>query len=93
VLAEYRGEIVRAIEDLHEAAQLGDEIGLPGELWPIYTHTGNLYQQYGDADAAREAFTHAAVLVHSLANSIEDTQRRANFLAAPQVQYVVERGA
>jgi predicted ATPase/DNA-binding SARP family transcriptional activator len=93
VLAQYRGKLARSIEDLREAAQLAEEIGLPGELWPIYVHTGRLYQACGNAAEARDCFARAVMLVHTLAQSIEEGQRRANFLAAPHVRYVVERGA
>jgi tetratricopeptide (TPR) repeat protein len=93
VVAQYRGEVARAIEDLREAAQLAEEMSLPGELWPIYAHAGRLYQECGDLDQAHRAFAHAAVLVHSLANNIEDAQRRTSFLAAPQVRYVLEHAA
>jgi len=93
LLDQYRSEIASATEHLQEAAQLAEEIGLPGELWPIYVHIGMVYQDAGDADQAHRAFARAAALVHALANSIEDVQRRGNFLVAPHVRYVLERGA
>ena len=92
MVAQDYGEIARAIEDVREAAQLAEAIGLPGELWSIYTYAGTLYQERGNLDQARRAFAHAAMLVHSLANNIEDTQRRTSFLAAQQVRYVLEHG-
>jgi tetratricopeptide (TPR) repeat protein len=93
VLAQHRGEVAMAIEHLRAAAQLAEEIGLPGELWPICSHLGELYQEQGDNQQAHAAFARAATVVRSLADTIEDAQRHATFLAAPQVRYVLERGA
>jgi tetratricopeptide (TPR) repeat protein len=93
VLAQRRGEVAMAIEHLRAAAQLAEQIGLPGELWPIYSHLGALDHEQGDNQQARAAFARAAEIVQSLATAIEDAHLRATFLAAPQVRYVLERGA
>jgi tetratricopeptide (TPR) repeat protein len=93
VLAQHRGEIAMAIEHLRAAAQLAEAIGVPGELWPILSHIGNLCQEQGNNQQAGAAFDRAAAIVQSLALSVEDAQRRATFLAAPQVRYLLERGS
>jgi tetratricopeptide (TPR) repeat protein len=92
VLAQHHSDIVMAIEHLRAAAQLAEEIGLPGELWSIFSDLGTLHQQQGDQQQARAMFARAAEIVQSLAKTIEDTQQRAAFLAAPQVRDALERG-
>jgi DNA-binding SARP family transcriptional activator len=91
VLSEHRHEFDQAIEHLREAARLAETIGLPGELWTIMSHLGTLYQERDDDPQSQAAFTRAAAIVHSLADTIADEQGRATFLAASQVRYVLER--
>ena len=64
---------------------------LPGELWQIKTSLTELYEQTGDREEARQAFSGAAEVVRQLAVKIRDKELREDFLSAPQVRRVLER--
>lgn len=91
VLAKSRGEIEAAIGHLQEAAMLAEEIGLPGELWPIQGVLGDLYLMQGETEQAHAAFKQAAAIVGELADALGSDEQKANFLASPLVQRLLER--
>ena len=91
VLDQYRGEVDRAIAYLQEAAQLAEEIGLPGELWLIQAALAELYRQQGNDEESSTAFRQAASILYRLADSLEDADHRTTFLASPQVRRILER--
>lgn len=90
VLEQYRGETGVAIRCL-QAATLAEEIGLPGELWPIQAALGDLHFKQGEIEQARSAFKQATAIVRKLADNISSDEQRANFLASPLAQRVLER--
>jgi predicted ATPase/DNA-binding SARP family transcriptional activator len=92
VLAQYRGEVERAIEHLQEASRLAEEIGLPGELWSIRAALGEWYLKQRDKQHAHDNFMEAATIVHMLTDTLEDEKHRASFLASPLVQRALEQG-
>lgn len=91
VLAEWEGDVEQAITHLQEALTLAEEIGLPGEQWPILAKLGELYQAIGDEEKARSAFGRAAEITKALAANIDDEGLRAKFLAACGI--IVANGA
>jgi tetratricopeptide (TPR) repeat protein len=91
VPAQAHGEIDRALEYLHEAAQLSEDIGLPSEVWSIRVALGELYLNQGDTQQAHENFMQAATIVHSLADALGDEKQRITFLASPFVETVLEQ--
>jgi tetratricopeptide (TPR) repeat protein len=91
VLSELEGDTQRAIKPLHEARTLAEKIGLPGELWQIQSKIGELHDQRGEAEQAREAFSGAAQTLRVLAQKIEDEVFRERFLSAPRVRRVLGR--
>ena len=91
VLSEWEGETERAIDHLHEARALAQKIGLPKELWQIQSRIGDLYEQRGETEEAREAFSRAAQTLRMLAGRIRDEELREGFLSAPQVRRVLGR--
>jgi tetratricopeptide (TPR) repeat protein len=90
VLARYRGETDQAIAYLQEAAQLAEEIGLPGELWSILAAIGDHSLARGNQEQARRTFQQAAEIIRTLVDNIEDDAQRADFLAAVQARHVLE---
>src|SRR5215467_8495517 len=90
VLAQSRGEIDAAIASLQEAARCAEEVGLPGELWSTCVELAEMYQKQGEESQADQAFSRAAEILHSLADTIEDYQQRTTFLSAPVVRRVLE---
>jgi tetratricopeptide (TPR) repeat protein len=89
VLAQWDHEIDQAIIHLEAAQGLAEQLDLPGELWQLLAALGELYQSSKDESKAQQAYTHAAQIVQSLADRIEDQQQRTTFLSAPLVKRVL----
>ncbi len=86
-LALWHDDVEVAQHYLQEAALLAEEIGLPGEQWLIEVARGDIYRTQGNKAEAQSTLAHAEEIARALANSIEDQQVRAKFLA--QVQRMV----
>lgn len=91
VLAHYRGEIDLAIDYLRDAANIAEEIGLPGELWSIWQTLGDLYLKQVEQEQAERAFTKAAQFANKLAAGIKEDERRKTYLSSPPMQQVLRR--
>jgi DNA-binding SARP family transcriptional activator/tetratricopeptide (TPR) repeat protein len=91
VLSEWEGETQRTMDHLREAEALAEKIGLPKELWQIQSKLGYLYEQRGQTEEAREAFSLAAQTLRMLAGKIEDEDLRESFISAPRVRRVLGR--
>ncbi len=91
VLATWDGHSEQAIDHLHEAAQLAADFDLPAERWQIQATLATLYEAGGQQEQAHTAFAEAARLIQGLAQGIGDEARRAHFLAAPQIQQVLQQ--
>jgi DNA-binding SARP family transcriptional activator len=94
VLVGWEGQSGEALARLQEAGTLAEEIGLPGELWQIWAAIGELYEQRGEPEEARDTFSRAASIVERLAGEIEEEEAlKEGFLSAPQVLRVLESSA
>ena len=89
VLSEFEGDTQRAIGQLHEARILAEKIGLPKELWQCQSKIGELHEQCGQTEEAREAFSLAAQILRMLAGNIGDEKLREGFLSAARVRRVL----
>jgi DNA-binding SARP family transcriptional activator/predicted ATPase len=89
VLSEFEGDTQRAIGQLYEARALAEKIGLPKELWQSQSKIGELHEQRGQTEEAREAFSLAAQTLRMLAGSIGDEKLREDFLSAARVRRVL----
>ena len=67
VLAQWDGAVDQAIRLLQAALTLAQEIGLPGEAWPILGELGRLYGEQGETVQASAAYREAAALIRQLA--------------------------
>ncbi len=76
VVAEWDGAIDQAIRRLQAALTLAQEIGLPGETWPILGELGRLYGEQGAMVQARAAYREAAALIGQLAETIDEEALR-----------------
>ncbi|MFQ5421540.1 MAG: tetratricopeptide repeat protein, partial [Anaerolineae bacterium] len=90
VLAQWDGDVAQAIAYLQSALALAREIGLPGEAWPILGELGRLYVEQGEQVMARQVYKDAAVIIHRLAETIDDDNLRVGFLTAVSVQSILE---
>jgi tetratricopeptide (TPR) repeat protein len=84
VLAQWDRDVAQAITHLQAALALAQEIGLPGEEWPILGALGGLYADQGDQAQAQQAWNDSAAIILRLAETIDEEDLRAGFLAAGQ---------
>jgi DNA-binding SARP family transcriptional activator/predicted ATPase len=89
-LAQWDGDINQAVAHLQAAQVLAREIGLPGEEWSILGALGELYANQGDHVEAKRARQASAAILHDLADSIDEAELRAGFLAANPVRRILE---
>ncbi len=87
VLAQWDGDLAQAITHLQAALALAQEIGLPGEEWPIL---GALYAEQGEEAEAQQAWKAPAAIILRLAETIDEDDLRAGFLAAGPVRSILE---
>jgi tetratricopeptide (TPR) repeat protein len=92
VLTQWDGDMGQANVHLESALALAREIGLPGEAWPIWGELGKLYVEQGEMEKAREAYGAAGVIIHRLADTIDD-ELREGFMTAVPVRSVLENSA
>jgi DNA-binding SARP family transcriptional activator/predicted ATPase len=90
VLAQWDGDVEQAISHLETALALAREMELPGEEWPILGVLGGLYAAQGEEEMAQRAYKDAAVIIHHLAEALNEEDLRAGFLAADPVRSVLE---
>jgi predicted ATPase len=91
VLAVWEGQREQAIGHLCTAAQVAADLGLPDEQWQIQAALGREYEAGGQPGQARSAFGEAARVIKGLAEGIGDEASRSHFLAAPQIQQVMQQ--
>ncbi len=90
VLAQWDGVPDQAIAHLDAALAMARAIGLPGEEWPILAALGALYVEQGEQDRAQQAYETATAIIGRLAGTIEESNLRAQFLAADPVRAVLD---
>jgi tetratricopeptide (TPR) repeat protein len=90
VLAQWDGYLDQAMTHLQAALALTQEIGLPGEEWSILSALGALHADQGDQAQTQQAYRAAAVIIRRLAETIDEDDLRAGFLAAGPVRSVLE---
>ncbi len=79
VVAQWDGAVDEAIRLLQAALTLAQEIGLPGEVWPILGELGRLYGEQAETVQASAAYREAAALSQQLAQPRDDEALRAGF--------------
>ena len=75
---------------LGEARERARELDFRRQLWEIEWELGRLAAERGDERAATELRTHAASILGQVAETIDDDELRASFLALPRVHAVLE---
>lgn len=87
VLAQWDGDRGHALGA--RQAALVQEIGLPGEAWPILGELGRLYAEMGEQKKARAAYAEVVAIVRRLADTITEEDLRARYLASAPVQSIL----
>ncbi|MDT8305393.1 MAG: BTAD domain-containing putative transcriptional regulator [Anaerolineae bacterium] len=90
VLAEWDGNLEKSRQHLQAALALAQEMELPGEQWPVLGALAVLYAERGEQAKAEEARQSAAGIIRRLAESIDEGEWRAQFLAAKPIQQLLE---
>lgn len=90
VLAQWDGEVGQAISCLQTALALAQKNGLPGEEWSILGILGRLFTDQGAEIQAKQAYNAATTIILRLAESIDEEDLRAGFLAADPVRSILE---
>ena len=91
VLAQWDGDVEQAIAHLQAALALAQEIGLPGEEWPILGALGGLYAERGEEAQARQAYGEAGTIIHRLAETIDEEDLRVGFMTAVPVRSILKQ--
>jgi hypothetical protein len=91
VLAQWEGHEGQAIQHLREAGTLARAMELPGEQWSILAALAGLYERREAEAEAQRARKEAADIILNLAETIDDEDLRARFLAAEAVRPILER--
>ena len=79
---------------LKTALALAQEMSLPGEAWPILGALGGLYAAQGEEAMAQQAYKDATIIIHRLAETIDEEGLQEGFLTAGPVRSILEtRGA
>ena len=89
MLSEFEGATQRALDRLRGAEALAEKIGLPGDLWQIQCKIGELHEQRGQTEEAREALSLATQTLRILAGNVVDEKLREGFLSAARVRRVL----
>ena len=93
VLAQWDGDVVQAIVHLETALALAQEMGLPGEEWPILAELGELYAEQGEEAKSKAAYGEAGTIIHRLGESFEDDDLKAGFLTAVSTRTLLKNAA
>ena len=93
VLTQWGGDVEEAISHLETALALAQEIGLPGEEWPILGVLAQLYAERGEQKKANERYQEAIDIIHRLAETIGEEDLRAGFLTARPVRSILNMSA
>jgi tetratricopeptide (TPR) repeat protein len=91
VLAQWDDDVDQAIAHLQAALALAQEIGLPGEAWPILAELARLYAEQGEDGKAKQAYGEAAIIIQQLAETVDEDGLRVGYLTAIPVCSVLER--
>ncbi|MEM7798856.1 MAG: hypothetical protein AAF633_06695 [Chloroflexota bacterium] len=90
-LSCWDGDVDQAVSYFRDALDLAREIGLPGEEWPILGELDRLYTEKGEPEKAQQAYQDAALIIHRLAETIDDEGLRKGFLTAKLVGGILEK--
>ncbi len=90
-----KGDVLMAMEKVGEAAEcfenardLSDQMGYPPLMWKTRFSLGQIYNQQGKYEAAKESLEKASDIIEQMASNVSDTEVKETFLASEPVQAV-----
>jgi len=69
-----------ATQNIYQALEIAERIGLIGEIWQIYKMLGQIYEADNQEENAARAYKHAQVLIEEIALKFNDPFRRETFI-------------
>jgi tetratricopeptide (TPR) repeat protein len=93
-----KGDVLIAVEKIEDAAEcfekardLADQMGYPPLMWKTRFSLGQIYNQQGKYEAAKESLTKASAIVERMASNVSDTEVKETFFNSDQIQSVYKR--
>jgi len=92
---QLKGDVLMAIEKIAEATDcfeksrdIADQMGYPPLMWKTRFSLGQIYNQQGKSEAAKESLEKASAIIEKMASNVSDTEVKETFLASEPVQAV-----
>jgi tetratricopeptide (TPR) repeat protein len=93
-----KGEVLMAKEKIEEAAEcfekardLADQMGYPPLMWKTCFSLGQIYNQQGQYEAAKESLEKTSAIIERMASNVSDAEVKKTFLNSKQVQDVYKQ--
>jgi class 3 adenylate cyclase/tetratricopeptide (TPR) repeat protein len=93
-----KGDVLMAMEKVGEAAEhfekardLSDQMGYPPLMWKTRFSLGQIYNQQGKYEAAKESLEKASAIIERMASNVSDTEVKETFLNSKPIQDVYKQ--
>jgi tetratricopeptide (TPR) repeat protein len=93
-----KGDVLMAMDKIGEAAEcfekarvLSDQMGYPPLMWKTRFSLGQIYNQQGKYEAAKESLAKASAIIERMASTVSDTEVKETFFNSKQIQDVYQQ--
>jgi len=93
-----KGEVLMAMEQVEEAAEcfrksrdLVDQMDYPPLMWKTRFSLGQIYNQQGKYEAAKESLEKASAIIAQMASNVSDIEVKQTFLNSEPIQAVYKQ--
>jgi len=93
-----KGEVLMAMEQVEEAAEcfrksrdLVDQMDYPPLMWKTRFSLGQIYNQQGKYEAAKESLEKASAIIARMASNVSDIEVKQTFLNSEPIQAVYKQ--
>jgi tetratricopeptide (TPR) repeat protein len=80
-----------AAECFEKAQDFADQMGYPPLMWKTRFSLGQIYNQQGNYEAAKESLRKASVIIERMASNVSDTEVKEYFLNSEPIQKVYKQ--
>ena len=84
-------KVGEAAECFEKARDLSDQMGYPPLMWKTRFSLGQIYNQQGKYEAAKESLEKASAIIEQMASNVSDTEVKETFLNSKQIQDVYKQ--
>jgi tetratricopeptide (TPR) repeat protein len=92
------GDVLMAMKKIAEAAgcfekarDFADQMGYPPLMWKTRVSLGQIYNQQGKYEAAKESLAKASATIKRMASNVSDTEVKETFLNSKPIQDVYKQ--